>query len=214
MLARGIGWLLWYHLPILSCVQSIQVPCGPSDCADVQCSGLVNLNQKRYRVRLPKKNEPLAVVCDVSTHGGGWTVFQKRMTGSVNFSRTWKAYKEGFGDDFEFWLGNEYIHQLTTGKEMVLRIEMFDKRTRKHKYAYYDGFSVGNEMSGYKLVLGSYLTKRSNVRDSLRYVGNTSARQSYEESNLILCYVFVWYMSKSSCQTANLEIVITVKFFD
>ena len=183
MLARSVGWLLWYHLPILSCVQSRKIPCGPSDCADVQCSGLVKQNQTRYTVQLAHNKETLTVVCDVSTHGGGWTVFQKRANGSVNFSRTWKDYKEGFGDDFEFWLGNEYIHQLTTGREMVLRIEMFDKRTRKYKYAYYDGFSVGNEMSGYKLDLGSYLTERSNARDSLRYVGNTSTGKSYQESS-------------------------------
>ena len=52
--------------------------------------------------------------CDQTTDGGGWTVIQRRIDGSINFFRRWKAYKEGFGQlQREHWLGNENIHLLT-----------------------------------------------------------------------------------------------------
>ena len=95
------------------------------------------------------------VFCDQTTAGGGWTVFQKRRDGSVNFYRGWADYKNGFGNlSGEFWLGLDKIHRLTKTKNK-LRVDLEDT-TGKTAYAEYDMFAVTSEKTKYKLSLGSY----------------------------------------------------------
>ena len=46
--------------------------------------------------------------------GGGWTVIQRRLNGEVDFDRSWKSYKEGFGDvNGDFWIGLETIREMS-----------------------------------------------------------------------------------------------------
>ena len=50
----------------------------------------------------------------MDTDDGGWTVFQRRMDGSVDFYLNWIDYENGFGDlNGKFWLGLSKIHRLT-----------------------------------------------------------------------------------------------------
>ena len=96
------------------------------------------------------------VFCDQTTAGGGWTVFQKRIDGLVNFYLNWRDYKHGFGDlTNEFWLGNDKIHRLTSDYNKRLRVDMEDFEGNT-AYAEYDMFGVMSESDMYKLKLGSY----------------------------------------------------------
>ena len=75
-------------------------------------------------------NKSVSAYCDQKTDGGGWTVIQRRMDGSVNFYRRWQEYKEGFGQlHREFWFGNENIHLLTaqaasSGSEAMVQLKV------------------------------------------------------------------------------------------
>ena len=95
------------------------------------------------------------VFCDQKTAGGGWTVFQKRLDGTVDFYRGWTDYKHGFGNlNGEFWLGLDKIHRLTKTKNK-LRVDLEDT-TGKTVYAEYDMFAVTSERTKYQLSLGTY----------------------------------------------------------
>jgi len=105
------------------------------------------------------------VFCDQTTAGGGWTVFQKRLDGSVDFYRGWSHYKNGFGNlNGEFWLGLEKINRLTKTKSR-LRVDLEDT-TGKTAYAEYDMFAVTSERTKYQLSLGTY---SGTAGDSLSY---------------------------------------------
>ena len=97
--------------------------------------------------------------CDQTTAGGGWTVFQKRLDGSVNFFVGWTDYKNGFGNlNGEFWLGLDKIHRLTRATKNRLRVDLEDT-TGNSAYADYDMFAVTSESTKYQLSLGTYSGK-------------------------------------------------------
>ncbi|XP_071837493.1 fibrinogen-like protein A isoform X1 [Apostichopus japonicus] len=102
------------------------------------------------------KGPPFKVFCNM-TDGGGWTVFQRRVNGSVEFYRNWTSYKEGFGElDHEFWLGNDKLYYLTNQGKYQLRIDMVNK-DRAPYYAKFDSFQINDESDNYKLSkLGNY----------------------------------------------------------
>ena len=99
--------------------------------------------------------------CDQTTDGGGWTVFQKRLDGSVDFFGSWRYYERGFGNlNGEFWLGLDKIHRLTKEPSRLrVDLEDFDSQTA---YAQYDLFGVAEERDNYRMShLGAYTGKAS-----------------------------------------------------
>ena len=99
------------------------------------------------------------VFCDQTAAGGGWTVFQKRFDGSVDFFRDWNEYKRGFGNlKGEFWLGLDKIHRLTANSSNKLRVDLEDFHG-KTAFAEYSSFSVASERAKYLLSLGRYSGK-------------------------------------------------------
>ena len=109
------------------------------------------------------------VYCDMTTDGGGWTVFQRRQDGSQDFYLDWSEYKAGFGvQTGEFWLGLDKIHRLTASRASELRVEV-QNWSGGILHAKYGSFGVGDEQSLYKLTLGSY---SGTIGDSLNYHKN------------------------------------------
>ncbi|PFX21595.1 Vesicular glutamate transporter 2.1 [Stylophora pistillata] len=112
----------------------------------------------------PDEEEPFQVLCDMTTDGGGWTTFQRRMDGSVDFYVDWESYKKGFGNlKGEFWLGNDFLHRLTASANMMFRIDMEDYKGDR-RFAEYTTFSVADESNYYRLTIAGY---RGTAGDSL-----------------------------------------------
>ena len=92
----------------------------------------------------------------METDGGGWTVFQRRQDGSVDFYRYWTDYENGFGNlTGEFWLGLSKINRLTKEQSNTLRVDLGDFNNNK-AYAQYSTFSVGDSTTEYTLTVGGY----------------------------------------------------------
>ncbi|XP_071837742.1 fibrinogen C domain-containing protein 1-B-like [Apostichopus japonicus] len=98
----------------------------------------------------------IQVYCEMERNGGGWTVFQRRSSASVDFYRGWSNYKNGFGNkNQDPWLGNKYIHSMTNQKTYKLRIDLRDYGSSSY-YAVYSTFSINNEANKYRLSVGSH----------------------------------------------------------
>ncbi|KAK3752547.1 hypothetical protein QZH41_013412, partial [Actinostola sp. cb2023] len=141
----------------------------PTSCADIRLS-LNHTSSGLYSITPVPDHNSIHVYCDQTTDGGGWTVLQRRVNGSVNFFRGWDEYKRGFGNkEGEFWLGLDAINTITTSTSNELRIDLKDCNLTS-AYAQYSFFKVGKESDNYKLELGQY--ERGTAGDSFSFQQN------------------------------------------
>ena len=173
------------------------------DCSDLLKSGRTQSGV--YSVN-PDGKGSFNVYCDMRTDGGGWTVFQRRQDGSVDFYRGWNDYKSGFGQlTAEFWLGNDKIHRLTAARPSSLRVELEDWNGVR-VYAKYGKFNIGDEQAKYRLEVGSY--SGTAVGDSLAHHNkmafSTKDRDNdISSSNCAVLYTGAWWYH--SCHNSNLN---------
>ncbi|XP_058119988.1 ficolin-1-like [Anopheles ziemanni] len=120
------------------------------------CRQALNVSGK-YIIQIVLHSKPFKVLCEQHKFDGGWIVIQHRYDGSVDFYRNWTEYLNGFGNlDGEFWLGLEYVHQITKNRPHELLVEMKDFYG-KYGYAKYGEFEIGDESELYVLKkLGTY----------------------------------------------------------
>ncbi|XP_030257292.1 microfibril-associated glycoprotein 4-like [Sparus aurata] len=139
----------------------------PVDCDDIYDN---NNSQPSGVYTIYPTIRPTVVVqvfCDMETLGGRWTVFQRRMDGSVNFYRPWDQYKMGFGSAAgEYWLGLENLFRLTVDKKYELLVDMEDFEGNE-VFAHYSSFSVDPESTGYTLHVSGFTD--GGAGDSLSY---------------------------------------------
>ena len=93
----------------------------------------------------------------METDGGGWTVFQRRKYGNVDFYRDWASYEHGFGYLFEdYWMGLSKIHRLANSNApQVLRVDLKDCAGNP-AYAKYSSFYIGDSSTDYTLHVTGY----------------------------------------------------------
>ncbi|XP_028406457.1 ryncolin-1-like [Dendronephthya gigantea] len=171
------------------------------------CADLYNKGIKQngvYRID-PDGKGSFNVSCDMTTSGGGWAVFQRRLDGSIDFYRGWQDYKHGFGDlNGEFWLGLDKIYRLTTASKNKLRIDMEDTSTNK-KYAEYGFFAVANESQKYQLSLGTYSGTAGNsfsYHNGMAFSTKDSDNDKYNANCAVQFKGGWWY---KHCHVSNLN---------
>ena len=119
--------------------------------------------------------------------GKAWIVIQRRISGEVDFNRTWLEYENGFGlFHGSFWLGLWKMHDLTyrRGKTARLRIDLKSNigRTRE-KFAEYGAFAVNSSTDKYKLHLRYHDNYASTVGDSFAFRLNGMAFTTFDKDN-------------------------------
>uniref|UniRef100_A0A915HNL5 Fibrinogen C-terminal domain-containing protein n=1 Tax=Romanomermis culicivorax TaxID=13658 RepID=A0A915HNL5_ROMCU len=131
-----------------------------NDCADIQKSNGTSANGF-YTITRPGcvGSCTKRVLCDFTTDSGGWTVVQARQNGLVDFftNRDWNAYKNGFGTDQEFWIGNQCLYEWTNrGKTYQLLAQVADQNGFNYM-SMYSSFKIANEANNYRITLGTFV---------------------------------------------------------
>ena len=157
----------------------------------------------------PDSQPAFRTYCDMTTDGGGWTVFQRRMDGSVDFYRYWADYQQGFGNPSgEFWLGLDKLHRLASATTQ-LRVDMRDFEGNS-AYAKYTSFSIGDSASKYILTVSGYSGTAGDSLTSLWYGTHNLSRFSTRDQDNDICSCSCaqshkgawWYFS---CHGSNLN---------
>ncbi|KAM4886575.1 fibrinogen-like protein 1-like protein [Sylvia borin] len=134
----------------------------PRDCSEVPAGS----PSGPYIIQ-PVGLHPIMVSCEMSGADRGWTVIQRnRQDTDISWAESWSTYKHGFGNvHTEYWLGTEYIHQITRQKIYQVRFVIWDAANNM-RFADYNLFSLDDESQGYRLRLGAHSGTAEDAMDS------------------------------------------------
>ncbi|NWY76115.1 FGL1L protein, partial [Erithacus rubecula] len=150
-------------------------PGWPKDCSELPASSSSGI----YIIQ-PTGQQTIVVYCEMSRDDGGWTVIQRNHRDTpVSWDESWSTYKHGFGNvHTEFWLGTEYMHQITRQKVYQVRFVIWDAANNM-KFADYNLFSLGDESQGYQLRLGAH---SGTAEDAMASKGTTTMHDNMKFS--------------------------------
>ncbi|XP_071836587.1 uncharacterized protein [Apostichopus japonicus] len=151
-----------------------------TDCQDVYDAGH---RQDGVYTIMPTgwPGSPFNVHCKMHSDGG-WTVFQRRTDGSTSFYQNWAAYKNGFGNCRNLWLGNEKLHYLTNQAEYKLRLDITTSGGTS-LYSEFTEFQIESEDTNYKMnKLGSRTSPSGSAGN---YLSSNKGKQfsTYDRDN-------------------------------
>ena len=138
--------------------------------------------------------------------GGGWTVFQRRMDGSVDFNLNWACYVHGFGNlSGEYWLGLSKLHCLANGSVSTqLRVDMRDKDGNT-AYAGYSTFYISGSTTDYTVHVSGYCgTARDAlvIHNGMKFTTKDDDNDQYS-GNCAIKHTGAWWYRK--CILSNLN---------
>ena len=181
----------------------------PQDCAEI-LSRDPSAKNGIYQINVGSKRlERLVdVVCDMETDGGGWTVFQRRMDGYLNFYQDYQTYADGFGLlQHEFWLGNKNIHQIMSRMNYELRVDL-EEFSGATAHAQYTSFLMKSACDGYELFVTGH---SGSAGDSLIRTHNGMKFSTFDgdqDGEAINCagrWHGAWWYGTSGCHVSNLN---------
>ncbi|KAM3916885.1 microfibril-associated glycoprotein 4-like [Leptodactylus fuscus] len=215
-----------FTLLVLGCIQQVtssgnynvsapqhksEVEHFPVDCQDVWDIGQTLSGV--YTIYPQGLQRPLPVYCDMTTGGKVWTVFQRRLDGSLNFNQSWQNYVSGFGNaDGEYWLGLQNIYRLTMRGEYELRLELEDRNGNRVS-AQYMNFSLSRHAlnpnsDGYRLHIGAFKDEGAGDALSLHNGHMFSTYDKDQDEHILNCAEYYgggfWYNSEG-CAEASLN---------
>ncbi|NXT53212.1 FGL1L protein, partial [Pluvianellus socialis] len=183
-------------------------PGWPKDCSEVPAG-----SPSGVYVIQPTGLHPIVVYCEINATDGGWTVIQRnRQSTEISWAESWSTYKNGFGNvHTEYWLGTEYIHQISKQKVYQVRFAIWDAANNM-KFADYNLFSVEDESHGYRLRLGTYsgsagdamtTNSASTVHDNMKFSAKDRDQDTYS-GNCASSYGGGWWYS--ACYSVRLNV--------
>ena len=132
-----------------------------------RASGVYTIN------RMGRMNKE--VRCNMEIEGGGWLVFYRRTNQfRIDFNRKWLSFKTGFGDiRNEFWLGNEFIHGMTSSKEHQVLVWGQKTDGVTTAISMHDSFKIGDETDLYRIYFNETSRKGIIIITSWMLIGPT-----------------------------------------